>query len=67
MIYMKCGQNSSDESIFLPFSWICEDGKLRLWDVATSELLQEVEAHADCLKCLSVGPGDTWITVRGLV
>lgn len=41
-----------------------KDGKLRLWDVATSELLQTVDAHSDSLKVLSAGPvgADSWIT-----
>lgn len=40
------------------------DGKLRIWDVATSELLQTVDAHTDCMKVLVPGPGgpDCWIT-----
>ncbi|CAE7401508.1 UTP15 [Symbiodinium natans] len=40
------------------------DGKLRLWDVATSELLHTVDAHTDSLKVLSAGPvgADSWIT-----
>jgi len=41
-----------------------KDGKLRLWDVATSDLLHTVDAHSDCLKVLSAGPvgPDSWIT-----
>merc|ERR1740121_1842734 len=40
------------------------DGKLRIWDVATSELLQTVDAHSDCMKAIAPGPGgpDGWIT-----
>jgi len=40
------------------------DGKLRLWDVATAELLLTVDAHSDCMKVLSPGAGsaDAWIT-----
>eukprot|EP00933_Yihiella_yeosuensis_P081419 TRINITY_DN95024_c0_g1_i1.p1 TRINITY_DN95024_c0_g1~~TRINITY_DN95024_c0_g1_i1.p1 ORF type:complete len:514 (-),score=97.12 TRINITY_DN95024_c0_g1_i1:250-1791(-) len=40
------------------------DGKLRIWDVATSELLHTVQAHKDCMKTLVPGPGgpDAWIT-----
>lgn len=40
------------------------DGRLRIWDVATSELLLTVDAHTDCLKVIAAGPGgpDGWIT-----
>mmetsp|Transcript_125719 Transcript_125719/g.350237 ORF Transcript_125719/g.350237 Transcript_125719/m.350237 type:complete len:516 (-) Transcript_125719:70-1617(-) len=40
------------------------DGKLRTWDVATGELLQIIDAHSDCMKALTSGPGgaDAWIT-----
>lgn len=40
------------------------DGKLRLWDVATSDLLLTVDAHEDRMKVLEAGPGgpDVWIT-----
>eukprot|EP00927_Polykrikos_kofoidii_P022556 TRINITY_DN21000_c0_g1_i1.p1 TRINITY_DN21000_c0_g1~~TRINITY_DN21000_c0_g1_i1.p1 ORF type:complete len:533 (+),score=107.27 TRINITY_DN21000_c0_g1_i1:71-1669(+) len=39
------------------------DGKLRLWDVTTCELLLEVQAHSDCMKSLSpLGGPDEWIS-----
>lgn len=40
------------------------DGKLRIWDVATSELLQTVDAHSDNMKALAPGPSgpDSWIS-----
>lgn len=40
------------------------DGRLRLWDVTSSDLLQTIDAHTDCLKFVSPGPGgaDSWIT-----
>lgn len=41
----------------------CKDGKLRLWDVATSELLTTFESHQDVMKTCCVGPtGGSWIT-----
>mmetsp|Transcript_81870 Transcript_81870/g.228111 ORF Transcript_81870/g.228111 Transcript_81870/m.228111 type:complete len:521 (-) Transcript_81870:97-1659(-) len=41
-----------------------KDGKLRIWDITTSDQLLEVDAHADCMKVLSSGHGgpDTWIS-----
>jgi len=40
------------------------DGRLRIWDVASSELLHTVDAHSDCMKFLSPGPGgpEEWVT-----
>lgn len=40
------------------------DGKLRVWDVATSELLDTIDAHDDTTKVLLPGPAgpDSWIT-----
>lgn len=40
------------------------DGKLRLWDVTSSALVQTVNAHTDCMKFLGAGPGgpDVWIS-----
>lgn len=41
------------------------DGRLRIWDVTTSELLRTVDAHTDCLKVLAPGVGggsDSWVT-----
>lgn len=40
------------------------DGKLRIWDVATSELITTVDAHKDRMRVLSPGAGgpDIWIT-----
>mmetsp|Transcript_27328 Transcript_27328/g.43341 ORF Transcript_27328/g.43341 Transcript_27328/m.43341 type:complete len:520 (+) Transcript_27328:53-1612(+) len=40
------------------------DGKLRLWDVTQSVLLQTLGAHTDCMKYVAPGPGgpDIWIS-----
>jgi len=40
------------------------DGRLRIWDVTSSEVLHTVDAHTDCMKFLGAGPGgpDSWIT-----
>jgi len=41
----------------------CKDGKLRLWDVSTSELITTFESHQDVMKTCCVGPtGGSWIT-----
>lgn len=41
-----------------------KDGKLRIWDVATSDLVCTLNAHSDSLKVLAAGPSgpDSWIT-----
>lgn len=33
------------------------DGRLRVWDVATNDLLQTVDAHSDCMKAIASGVG----------
>jgi len=33
------------------------DGRLRLWDIATNDLLQTVDAHKDCMKTVASGVG----------
>mmetsp|Transcript_103582 Transcript_103582/g.195015 ORF Transcript_103582/g.195015 Transcript_103582/m.195015 type:complete len:516 (-) Transcript_103582:30-1577(-) len=41
------------------------DGKLRLWDVVTGDMVQTVAAHTDLMKFVATGAGgsgDTWIT-----
>merc|ERR1719498_495293 len=40
------------------------DGKLRMWDVTSSEIIQAVDAHKDCMKFISPGPHgpQSWIT-----
>jgi len=40
------------------------DGRLRIWDVTSSELLNTVDAHTDCMKFLSpaFGGTDSWIS-----
>jgi U3 small nucleolar RNA-associated protein 15 len=40
------------------------DGRLRLWDVTSGDLLQTVEAHTDCMKFVCPGSGgpEAWIS-----
>lgn len=41
-----------------------DDGKLRVWDIATSDLVCTVAAHTDRMRFLAPGPGgpNVWIT-----
>lgn len=57
-----CGFGAEDKSTAATGA---KDGKMRLWDVSTGDLISTIDAHSDRLKCLVSRPSSAAIWMTG--